>query len=71
MLVVALNSESKSSENEITEEALNLSVLKEIDSDSTLEELNKALYSLASSKAPEKDRILAEVLKSCKRNIIS
>ena len=46
-------------------------MLKEIDSDSTLEELNKALYSLASSKAPEKDRILAEVLKCCKRNIIS
>jgi len=46
-------------------------VLKEIDSDSTLEELNKALYSLASGKAPEKDRILAEVLKCCKRNIIS
>lgn len=46
-------------------------MLKEIDSDLTLEELNKALYSLASGKAPEKDRILVEVLKCFKRNIIS
>lgn len=38
-------------------------MLKETDSDSTLEELNKALYSLASGKGPEKDRILVEVLK--------
>ena len=48
-----------------------LPVLEELDSDPTLEELNKALDSLASGKAPGNDSIPVEVLKCCKGNIIS
>ncbi|XP_066482784.1 DBIRD complex subunit ZNF326 isoform X2 [Tiliqua scincoides] len=66
-------SELYSRENVVTEEALNniecLPVLEELDSEPTLEELNVALDSLASGKAPEKDSIPAEVLKCCKEII--
>ena len=48
-----------------------LPVLEELDNDSTLEEMNKALDSLVSGKAPGNDSIRAEVLKCCKGNIIS
>ena len=60
------NSKLYSSENVLTEEALNaiecLPVLEELHGEPTLEELNEALVSLASGKAPGKDSIPADVL---------
>ena len=44
-------------------------VLEELDSEPTLAEIKVALDSLASSKAPRKDNIPAEVLKCCKEII--
>lgn len=59
-----------SRENVFAKEALDatecLPMLEEIDREPTLEELNKALNSLASGKVPGKDCIPAEVLKCCK-----
>lgn len=64
-------SELYSTWNIVAEDALNsiksLPVLEEWDSEPTLVELNEALDSLASGKAPGKDNIPAEVLKCCKR----
>ena len=63
----AAYSELYSRENVVTKEALNniecLPVLEELDSEPTLAEIKAALDSLASSKAPGKDNIPAEVLK--------
>ena len=60
--------------NVVSEEALNaiecLPVLEELDVDPTVDELSKALDSLAPGKAPGKDGIPAEVLKCCKETII-
>lgn len=61
-------------ENVVTDDAVNaikcLPELEELDSDPTLGELNEALDSLSSGKAPGKDTIPAELLKCCKGNII-
>ena len=58
----------------LTEEVLNaikfLTVLEELDSNSTLKQLNRAL-AFASGKGPGNDSISAEALKCCKENIIS
>ena len=60
-------SELYSGENVVTKGALNniesLPVLEELDSESTLAEIKAALHSFASSKAPRKDNIPAEVLR--------
>ena len=62
-------------ENVVTEEALNaikcFHVLEELDSDPSLEDLNKAVASPSSGRAPGNESIPAEVLKCCKGNIIS
>uniref|UniRef100_A0ABM5FF36 Uncharacterized protein n=1 Tax=Pogona vitticeps TaxID=103695 RepID=A0ABM5FF36_9SAUR len=60
-------SELYSRKNVVTEEALNniecLPVLEELDSEPTLAEINAALDSLTSGKAPGRDNIPVEVLK--------
>ena len=59
-------SELYSKKNVVTKEALNnikcMPVLEEMDSEPTLAEINAALDSLISGKAPGKDNIPAEVL---------
>ena len=58
----------------LTEEVLNaikfVTVLEELDSNSTLKQLNRAL-AFPSGKGPGNDSIPAETLKCCKENIIS
>ena len=53
--------------NVVSEEALmameNLSTMDELDSESTLEDINQALDQLCSVKAPGNDGIPAEVIK--------
>ena len=65
-------------ENVITEDTLNaieclpeLEELDELDREPTTDELSEALDSLTSGKAPGKDCIPAEVLKSCKETLIT
>ncbi|XP_076449087.1 uncharacterized protein LOC143285577 [Babylonia areolata] len=62
-------------ENVVTEDALNaiecLPELEELDREPTIDELTKALDSLASGKAPGKDGIPAKVLKCCKETLIT
>ena len=59
-------------ENVVTEDALNaikcLPELEELGREPTIDEVNKALDSLTSGKAPGKDGIPAEVLKCCKKS---
>ena len=61
-------------DNMVTEDALNtiesLPVLEELDSQPSLEELGKALDSLAPGKAPGNDGIPAEVLKCHKESLV-
>ena len=67
-------SELYSRENVVTDETLNaikcLTVLEELDSNSALKQLNRAL-AFASGKGPGNDSIPAEALKCWKENIIS
>ena len=58
-------------ENVVSEDALNAREPEELDREPTINELSEALDSLASGKAPGKDRIPAEVLKCCKETLIT
>ena len=63
-----------SRENTVTKEALdtitNLPVMEELDNGPTVEELSKAIDSLASGKAPGNDAIPPEVIKYGKRALL-
>ena len=60
--------------NVVSEEALmameSLSIMDELDSEPTLEEINQALDQHSSSKAPEHDGIPVEVIKCAKGTLL-
>ena len=60
--------------NVVSEEALmameSLSIMDELDSEPTLEEINQALDKLSTGKAPENDGIPVEVIKCAKGTLL-